>query len=130
MVPLWLNSLTRSVTQIYAPQNVQTYRDSHGANWLLTHLFKMALQTDLLFEATVLFIWSQLPPSRLNTTPEEHERAMASVRGSAIRKLHHRLSVPVLCSDDATIHTVLALMAGDVSLLDLRLEAPSSRKTR
>lgn len=130
MVPSRPKSLTLSVTQIYAPQNVQTYRDAEGANWLLTHLFKMALQTDLLFEATVLFIWSQLPPSRLNSTREEHERAMASVRGSAIRKLHHRLSVPGLCSDDATIHTVLALMAGDVSSDNLNPWAESPRETR
>jgi hypothetical protein len=96
--------------------HAQNYRDANGGNWLLSNLFKMALQADLLFESTVTFVWSQLPPMRLGSSPEEHERALMSVRGSVMRKLHHRLSVPKLCSDDVTIHTVLNLMAADVSL--------------
>ncbi len=95
--------------------NFQNYQDSEGGNWLLSHLFRIALQADLLFEATVLFVWCQLPASRFGSSQEEHEKVLMSVRGSVMKKLHHRLTVPNLCSDDVTIHTVLALMAGDVS---------------
>ncbi|KAJ9609407.1 hypothetical protein H2200_005734 [Cladophialophora chaetospira] len=100
-------------TQVYAPMNAQNYRDSEGGNWLLSHLFKVALQADLLFESTVLFVWCQLPASRLGSSQEEHERMLMSVRGSVMKKLHHRLTVPKLSSDDVTIHTVLSLMAAD-----------------
>ncbi|KIX94697.1 uncharacterized protein Z520_09743 [Fonsecaea multimorphosa CBS 102226] len=100
-------------TQIYAPLNAGNYRDDQGGNWLLSYLFRVALQADLLFEATILFIWSQLPASQLTSSPEELERILISLRGSVMRKLHHRLTVPQLCCDDVTIHTILALMAGD-----------------
>ncbi|KIW33056.1 uncharacterized protein PV07_04556 [Cladophialophora immunda] len=100
-------------TQIYAPMNAGNYRDDQGGNWLLSYLFRVALQADLLFEATVLFIWSQLPASQLGSSPEELERILMGLRGSVMRKLHHRLTVPQLWCDDVTIHTVLALMAGD-----------------
>ncbi|OAP59786.1 hypothetical protein AYL99_04788 [Fonsecaea erecta] len=100
-------------TQIYAPMNAGNYRDGQGGNWLLSYLFRVALQADLLFEATVLFIWSQLPASQLGSSPEDLERTLMSLRGSVMRKLHHRLTVPQLRCDDVTIHTVLSLMAGD-----------------
>ncbi|KIW80904.1 hypothetical protein Z517_03927 [Fonsecaea pedrosoi CBS 271.37] len=100
-------------TQIYAPMNLGNYQDDHGGNWLLSHLFRMAVQADLLFEATMLFVWSQLPASQLGSSPEELQQTLLSLRGSVMRKLHHRLTVPRLCCDDVTIHTVLALMAGD-----------------
>ena len=95
--------------------NAQNYRDSQGDNWLLSYLFRAALQADLLFESTVLFMWSQLPPARLGSSAEEHEKVLMRVRGSVMRKLRRRLGVPKLCSDDVSIHTVLNLMAADVS---------------
>jgi hypothetical protein len=95
--------------------NVQNYRDSSGGNWLLSYLFRVALQADLLFESTVHFLWCQLPPGQLDSSQEEHDNVLISIRGSVMRKLHHRLTVPKLCSDDVTIHTVLSLMAADVS---------------
>jgi hypothetical protein len=115
-VPLGRPSdLPLPVTQVYAPVNAQNYRDSQGNNWLLSYYFRLSLQADLLFEANVLFIWAQLPPDRFSSSAEEHERALISLRGNVIRKLHHRLSIPELSTDDTTIHTVLSLMAGDVS---------------
>ena len=36
--------------------------------------------------------------------------------GGVMRKLHRRLSVPKLCSDNVTIHTVLSFMVADVCL--------------
>ena len=107
--------MTAAVTQVYAPMNVTNYQNNSGGNWLLSYLFRAALQADLLFEATVHFIWCQLPPSQLGQSQQTHQKVSMSVRGSVMRKLHHRLMVPKLCSDDITIHTVLALMAADVS---------------
>lgn len=51
----------------------------------------------------------------MRASPEDHEKLYSKVRGSVMQKLHHRLSVPGSCSDDITIHTVVSLMAADVS---------------
>lgn len=75
----------------------------------------MALQTDILFSCLILFVWSLPATSPVLAALEKYEHIYANIRSSVIRKLHRRLGMPVVCSDDITIATITILMAADVS---------------
>ena len=100
---------------MYALASGNTFRDDEGGNWLLSFLFRKALQSDVLFESLILFVLSQAPAGLAISTEREDEQAFLSLRGRMIRKLQRRLGVPRECIDDITIHTILNLMASDVS---------------
>ncbi|KAI1619110.1 hypothetical protein EDD36DRAFT_481155 [Exophiala viscosa] len=65
-----------------------------------SHKFPMALQADLLFEGIILLMWSSFPPSLKQSSHAERDQVFMGIRGAVMSKLHARLSVPQLCSDD------------------------------
>ena len=98
---------------VYAPSRGATFRGPSGENPILTELFPLMLQHESVVDSMIAFTLCMLIDCRRPNSPGAIE--MWQRRGKALRLLRDRLNSPVHCSDDASIHTVISLMAVDVS---------------
>ena len=94
--------------------NEALYTDPTGKNWLMSTLFPMALQSDMLFEALILSMARYSQTSTKDAlTPGGIQ--FASLRSSVLGKLHRTLSMDKdISTSNVTIHTVICLIAADV----------------
>jgi hypothetical protein len=94
--------------------NESLYTDNLG-NWLMTTLFPLALQSDMLFEALVLSMARYSHPASKNALVPGGAH-FAQMRSNVLGKLHRTLSMGnEISTSDTTIHTVTCLISADVS---------------
>lgn len=87
-----------------------------GGRPMMTRNFPFVLQSDVAFEALVLFMIIHSGDSAFGS-PEQRRRAIAVHRNNVLSKLNQRLADPRTCSDNISLHTILSLIAADVRCL-------------
>lgn len=105
--------------------NASLYTDEAGNNWLMNTLFPLALQSDMLCEALVLSMARySLPTTKDALIPGGVH--FSHLRSSVLAKLHRTLSMKKeISTSDTTIHTVICLIAADVSFCLLSTNSES-----